>query len=84
MSDTFQLTKPRARRNEQHCCTSCGARFEVGHYGDPLETTVQLEVRCPRCQKAHSVSVPRGAEKDLLVELAPGLAPELGGGEGGD
>jgi DNA-directed RNA polymerase subunit RPC12/RpoP len=84
MPDTSQSKPPRERRREQHCCSACGARFEVGHYGDPLETSVQVDVRCPRCGKEHTVSVPRGTEKDLLVELAAGPAPDIGGGAGGD
>jgi hypothetical protein len=69
---------PRPRRNEQHKCTHCGSRFELLHTGDPLGTSVQLDVRCPCCGGAHTVSVPRGAEKDLRVEALPGLEPETG------
>lgn len=82
MSDTFQLKTPE-RRREQHRC-ACGARFEVGHHGDVLETAVSVEVHCPRCAEPHVVTVPRGTERDLSVELAPGLEPETGGGGGGD
>jgi hypothetical protein len=79
MSDTFQMKPPRERRREQHRC-SCGARFEVGHYGDPLLTSVAVAVKCPACGTEHTISVPRGTENDLLVELAPGPEPETGGG----
>jgi hypothetical protein len=82
MSDTFQTVTPE-RRREQHRC-ACGARFEVGHHGDVLATVVSVEVRCPRCAAAHVVTVPRGTERDLSVELAPGPEPETGGGGGGD
>ena len=82
MSDTFQL-KTAERRREQHQC-DCGARFEVGHHGDVLETTSSVEVRCPRCGDPHTVTVPRGAERDLLVELVAGPEPDQGGGGGGD
>jgi hypothetical protein len=82
MSDTFQTVTPE-RRREQHRC-ACGARFEVGHHGDVLETGVSVEVRCPRCGAPRVVSVPRGTERDLTVELAPGPEPEAGGGGGGD
>ena len=78
MSDTFQLKPPADRRREQHRC-ACGARFEVGHYGDPLLTAVQVSVKCPACGKPHTISVPKGTETDLLVELAPGPEPETGG-----
>ena len=79
MSDTFQLKPPAERRREQHRC-ACGARFEVGHYGDPLLTSAQVEVKCPACGKAHTIPVPKGTENNLTVELAPGLEPETGGG----
>jgi hypothetical protein len=79
MSDTFQVQPPRDRRREEHRC-QCGARFEVGHFGDPMETTANVDVRCPQCGKAHTVSVPRGTENDLLVELAAGPEPDEGGG----
>ena len=39
-----------------------------------------LPDKCPACGKPHTLSVPRGTEKDLLVELAPGPEPEQGGG----
>ena len=78
MSDTFQTKPPAERRREQHRC-SCGARFEVGHFGDPLLTAVQVDVKCPACAKSHTISVPKGTEKNLTVELAPGLEPETGG-----
>jgi hypothetical protein len=78
MSDTFQMTPPRERRREPHHC-DCGARFEVAHYGDPQETAIPVAVKCPRCSRSHTIAVPRGTEKDLLVELAPGPEPETGG-----
>lgn len=78
MSDIFQTRPPAERRREPHRC-SCGARFEVGHYGDPLLTAAQVDVACPACGKSHTISVPRGTEKDLVVEIAPGLEPETGG-----
>jgi hypothetical protein len=78
MSDTFQMKPHSDRRREQHRCT-CGARFEVGHHGDPKLSTVTVEVQCPACGKPHTISVPTGTERDLLVELAPGLEPETGG-----
>lgn len=81
-TDTFQLETPERRRELHHC--DCGARFEVGHHGDVLETTAIVEVRCPRCHRGQAVTVPRGTERDLLVELAPGPEPENGGGGGGD
>jgi len=78
MSDTSPKSASAERRREQHRC-ACGARFEVGHYGDPLLTSVQVDVKCPACGKSHTISVPRGTEKNLLVEIAPGLEPETGG-----
>jgi len=78
MSDTFQPKPPPERRREQHRC-ACGARFEVGHYGDPLLTAVQVDIKCPACGKPHTISVPKGTEKNLLVEIAAGLEPEMGG-----
>jgi hypothetical protein len=82
MSDTFQLKTPERRRELHHC--DCGARFEVGHHGDVKETTTAVDVKCPRCGQSQAVSVPRGTEADLLVELRPGPEPEDGGGGGGD
>jgi hypothetical protein len=78
MSDSFQLKPPPERRHEQHRCT-CGARFEVGHYGDPLLTAVSVDVKCPACGKSHTISVPKGTEGNLTVERAAGLEPEVGG-----
>jgi hypothetical protein len=80
MSDTFQMKPGAARRREQHRC-ACGARFEVGHHGDPLDTSVQVDVKCPACAKNHTISVPKGTERNLTVELAPGPEPETGGGD---
>jgi hypothetical protein len=80
MSDTFQVHPPRERRREEHQCR-CGARFEVGHFGDPRETTLQVDVRCPCCGQPHTVSVPEGTENDLVVELAQGPRPDTGGGD---
>ena len=79
MSNSFQL-ETRERRREQHGCP-CGARFEVGHHGDVLETTAAAEVRCPRCGEGRVVTVPRGTEGDLTVDLVPGPEPETGGGD---
>ena len=42
---------PRTLRNEQHRCAHCGSRFEVWHRADPLEPHVDVEVRCPCCQR---------------------------------
>jgi hypothetical protein len=69
---------PRSRRNEQHRCGKCGSRFEVWHGGDPLESYVSVEVRCPCCSAPTPVSLPKGAEKDLRVENLPGAEPETG------
>jgi len=78
MSDTFQLKPGAERRREQHRC-ACGARFEVGHNGDPLLTAVRVDVKCPACAKSHAISVPKGTENNLTVERAAGLEPETGG-----
>lgn len=82
MSDTFQLKTPARRRELHHC--ECGARFEVGHHGDVHETTATVNVDCPRCGRAQAVSVPKGTEHDLAVDLVSGPEPEDGGGGGGD
>ena len=74
-------TATRPPRNEQHRCTHCGSRFEVWHTGDPIEAAVQVDVRCPCCGGAHTVSVPRSAAKDLRVEPLPGPEPETGVGD---
>lgn len=72
---------PPSLRNEQHRCAHCGSRFEVWHRADPLESYVNVEVRCPCCQAATAVSLPRGAEKDLRVENLPGMEPDTGVGD---
>ena len=66
-------------RNEQHRCRHCKSRFEVLHRGDTLETSVEVEVRCPCCGGGHTVTVPRSAERELRVEPLPGPEPETGG-----
>ena len=78
MSDTVPTKASTEPRREQHRC-SCGVRFEVAHHGDPLLTTAQVDVKCPACGASHAVSVPRGTEKNLVVEIAPGPEPETGG-----
>jgi hypothetical protein len=50
----------------------------VWHGGDPLETVVNVEVACPCCYRSHTLSLPRGAEKDLRVEPLPGPEPDTG------
>ena len=72
---------PPTLRNEQHRCARCGSRFEVWHRADTLETYVDVEVQCPCCHAATSLSLPRGAEKDLRVENLPGTEPETGVGD---
>ena len=72
---------PPALRNEQHRCARCGSRFEVWHRADTLETYVDVEVQCPCCHASTSLSLPRGAEKDLRVENLPGTEPETGVGD---
>lgn len=66
------------RRNEQHRCSHCGSRFEVWHAADPMETAVSVDVTCPCCSGAHTISLPRGAEKDFRVEPLPGPEPDTG------
>ena len=70
--------EPPGRRNEQHRCSHCNSRFEIWHGGDPLEPAVGVEVRCPCCGGAHTLSLPRGAERDFRVEQLPGPEPETG------
>jgi hypothetical protein len=69
---------PDGKRNEQHRCSHCGSRFEVWHGGDPMETAVSVDVTCPCCSGHHTISLPRGAEKDLRVEPLPGPEPDTG------
>ena len=78
MSDTFQLKPNAGRRREQHRC-ACGARFVVRNRGGPRLTAVAVGGTWPAGGKSHTLSVPKGTEKDLLVELAPGPEPETGG-----
>jgi hypothetical protein len=69
---------PPTLRNEQHRCAHCGSRFEVWHRADTLATYVDVEVQCPCCHAATSLSLPKGADKDLRVENLPGPEPETG------
>lgn len=68
------------RRREPHRCVACKARFEVAHKGNPVDPPVAVEVHCPECGKALTVSVPEGTQKDLLVETVKGPEAEVGGG----
>ncbi len=45
-------------------------------HGEPA--WIATEVSCPRCCKHTTVSVPKGAEKDLLVELEDEDVDEVG------
>jgi hypothetical protein len=70
----------KGRQDPHHC--SCGARFEVAYDGDPLDDPVAVDVVCPRCRKTHhSITVPRAARNNLIVEALPGPEPETGGGD---
>ena len=51
------------------------------HRADPLETYVNVEVKCPCCHAATSLSLPKGADKDLRVENLPGTEPDTGVGD---
>jgi hypothetical protein len=79
MADAAPGSRP--RRNEQHRCAHCGSRFEIWHTADPIGASVQVEVRCPCCGGARTVSLPQGAEKDLRVDPLPGPEPETGVGD---
>jgi hypothetical protein len=77
MSEARPETPP-TRRNEQHRCTHCNSRFEIWHTADPLETAVNVEVKCPCCGGSHTVSLPRSAPNDMRVDPLPGTEPETG------
>ncbi|HET7746445.1 MAG TPA: hypothetical protein VFM29_04035 [Vicinamibacteria bacterium] len=72
---------PPGNRNEQHRCPHCNSRYEVWHGGDPMGTSVDVEVRCPCCGGPHTISLPRGAEAGARVEALPGPEPDTGGGD---
>jgi len=57
------------RRWEPHTCAGCKTHFEVG-YREPREGTAlaAAEISCPECGKHKTVSIPKGAEKDLRVQ----------------
>jgi hypothetical protein len=57
------------RRWEAHTCGACQTHFEVG-YNEPPEGVAwgAAEIACPQCGKRKTVSLPKGAEKDLKVQ----------------
>lgn len=58
------------RQWESHRCAACEAHFDVGHRDVADDAPlVAAEIACPVCGKGKTVSVPKGTEKDLLVEL---------------
>ena len=68
------MTADRERKTEPHEC-SCGARFELGYFDDRRGERATLpdelvDAACPACGKAKSLSLPAGAEKTLVAELA--------------
>jgi hypothetical protein len=46
-----------------------------------METTLNVDVVCPCCSRPHTLSLPRGAEKDFRVEALPGPEPDTGAGD---
>lgn len=46
-----------------------------------MGTYVDVEVHCPCCGAATSVSLPRGAERGMKVENLQGMEPETGAGD---
>ena len=56
------------RRWEPHTCAACETHFEVGYSERPEEAAFSAaEIACPVCGKHKTVSIPRGAEKDLRI-----------------
>lgn len=39
---------------------------------------MNVDVAFPCCSRSHTISLPRGAEKDLWVEPLPGPEPDTG------
>ena len=80
------MTPARERKRDPHHCAECGADFEVEYYDDRRagdrvsQPPVLVEVACPACGRARSVSLPAGSERTLLAELVDGEADEGGGG----
>ena len=73
--------KTRERKRDPHTCAGCGASFDVTYYDDRAESAPSLyDVRCPRCGKAKSVTIPTGAEKTLRLELDESEHEEGGSG----
>jgi hypothetical protein len=74
----------RERKRDPHQCGGCGARYDVAYFDDRRGSRAfgssLIEVHCPACGKAHSVTLPMGAENTLLVELDEAESDEGGGG----
>ncbi|HEY3119427.1 MAG TPA: hypothetical protein VGL15_02310 [Vicinamibacteria bacterium] len=77
----------RERKRAPHLCGACGSRFEVCYFDDRQDdmqepTGSLIEVHCPHCGKPKTVSVPRGAERTVLIEPVDedAEADEGGGG----
>jgi hypothetical protein len=76
----------RERKRDPHHCADCGADFEVEYFDDRRAgervalPPVLVDVSCPGCGKAKSLSLPAGAERTLVVELDEGETEEGGGG----
>ncbi len=73
------LTNTTEPRREPHRC-ACGARFELSHYGDPMDQPMGVDVRCPACGRTHALTVPEDSG-EIRVELLPGPEPETGVGD---
>jgi DNA-directed RNA polymerase subunit RPC12/RpoP len=78
---TEQQKNAGERRWEPHTCAGCLAHFEVG-YREPRDDAplATAEIACPKCGKRKPVSVPKGTEKDLLVERDDDKEVDVGTG----
>jgi len=68
------MAADRERKTEPREC-SCGARFEVGYFDDRRDERAALPdelvaAACPACGKTKTLSLPAGAGKTLVAELA--------------
>jgi hypothetical protein len=75
----------RERKRAPHLCAGCGSRYDVCYYDDRQDdmqepTGSMIEVHCPHCSKPKTVSVPRGAERTVVIEPVEHEETDEGGG----
>ena len=75
----------RERKRDPHRCAGCGTAFEVTYFDDRASDRTTLpplpvDVACPVCGRAKSLTVPAGSERTIVVERDDGEDADEGGG----